>query len=55
MKEIIGAGETDRDKLIDMVISAKKCSVVRGEMERLAESFPICVRANRKMTKRFKQ
>ena len=55
MKEIVGTGETDRDKLIDMIISGKQCLVAREELDKLAEAFPRYSRANKKMSMRVKK
>ena len=55
VKEIVGTGETDRDKLIDMIIGARRCGTIRGEMERLGKAFPLYCKANKKMSKRLKR
>jgi hypothetical protein len=53
--DVIDAGETDTNKLIDMVITARKCSVVRRDLDELQKRFPRYNDANRKMTKRLKK
>lgn len=54
IEEIIGAGETDRDKLIDMVVESRKCAVVRKDVSEIASRFPRYSQANQKMSTRFK-
>lgn len=51
--EIIDAGETETDKLIDMVVTARKCSVVRQDLDKLQTRFPRYSDANQKMSKRI--
>ena len=52
--EIIDSGETEVAKLVDMVVTARKCPVVRRDLDELQELFPRYSDANRKMTKRLK-
>ena len=54
LEEIVGAGETDRDKLIDMVVESKKCAVVQKCISELAGKFPRYSQANQKMSTRIK-
>ena len=53
MDEIIDAGETDSSKLIDMVVTARKCSIARKKIEDIEERFPRYSDANQKMLKQL--
>ena len=47
------SGETDRDKLIEMVVESRKCTMVRKYISELALNFPRYSQANQKMSKRI--
>ena len=51
--EIIDAGETDSSKLIEMVVTARKCSIARKKIEDIEERFPRYSDANQKMLKQL--
>lgn len=53
-KEVIAIGETDRDKLIDMVITAHTHQNTKEQLDRLMSKLPQISAANQKMSQRFK-
>ena len=55
MEEIPATGETDRDKLVEMVVESRRCLETREALNKLVSKFPRYSSANQKMSKRIKK
>ena len=53
MEDIPATGETDRDKLVEMVVESRKCLETREALDKLSAKFACYSSANQKMCKRI--